>query len=122
MIDNVAAAFERERDMTDGQWDEQFKRFLKRTGEDLKRVGNDMRTEAQRLMKEVSDPSKQKKVREGLKELGALARKAAEEVASVVEAGVKTIANFVPAVKKTGVERERFAKVVKKLGERPAAG
>ena len=75
--------------MTDGPWDDQFKRFLKKTGEDLKRVGADMRVEAQRLMKEVRDPERQKKVKEGLKDLGQMARKAAEEVASAVETGVK---------------------------------
>jgi hypothetical protein len=75
--------------MTDGQWDDQFKKFLKKTGEDLKRVGADMRVEAQRLMKEVRDPERQKKVKEGLKDLGVMARKAAEEVATAVEAGVK---------------------------------
>lgn len=75
--------------MTDGPWDDQFKKFLKKTGEDLKRVGADMRVEAQRLMKEVRDPERQQKVKAGLKDLGVMARKAAEEVASAVEAGVK---------------------------------
>ncbi|MHB8879663.1 MAG: transcriptional regulator [Myxococcaceae bacterium] len=75
--------------MPESQWDEQLKRFLKKTGEDLKRAGADIKVEAQRLMKEVQDPARQKKVKEGLKDLGNMAKKAAEEVATVVEAGVK---------------------------------
>lgn len=75
--------------MAESQWDEQLKRFLKKTGEDLKRAGADIKVEAQKLIKEVQDPARQKKVKEGLRDLGTMAKKAAEEVATAVEAGVK---------------------------------
>ncbi len=75
--------------MVDTQWDEQLKQFLKRTGEDFKRAGADIRAEAQRLVKEVQDPERQAKMKEGLRELGSMARKAAEEVATAVETGVR---------------------------------
>jgi ribosomal protein L22 len=75
--------------MSDSPWDLKMKAFLKKTGEDFKRFGNDVKSEAQKLMSEVQDPARQQKLREGLKDVGVWARKTAEEVAKVVETGVK---------------------------------
>ncbi|MEW6433644.1 MAG: transcriptional regulator [Myxococcota bacterium] len=75
--------------MGDSAWDLKVKAFLKKTGEDFKRFGKDVRAEAQRLMTEVKDPERQAKLREGLREVGHWARKAAEDVATVMETGVK---------------------------------
>jgi hypothetical protein len=75
--------------MSDSQWDLKMKAFLKKAGEDFKRFGNDVKVEAQKLMSEVQDPARQEKLREGLKDVGVWARKAAEDVAKVVETGVK---------------------------------
>lgn len=75
--------------MSDSQWDLKMKAFLKKTGEDFKRFGNDVKEEAQKLMSEVQDPARQQKLREGLKDVGVWARKAADEVATMVETGVK---------------------------------
>jgi hypothetical protein len=75
--------------MGENQWDDKVKAFLKRTGEDLKKAGSDIRTEAEKLMKEVQEPSTQEKVKEGLKTFSHWARKTAEEVATVVETGMK---------------------------------
>jgi hypothetical protein len=75
--------------MSDSQWDLKMKAFLKKTGEDFKRFGNDVKVEAQKLMAEVQDPARQEKLREGLKDVGTWARKAAEDVATMVETGVK---------------------------------
>jgi hypothetical protein len=69
-------------------WEERVRAFLKRTGEELKRAGGEIRNEAELLMKEVQDPDVQRKVKTGLKEFGGWARKTAEEVAEVVEQGV----------------------------------
>ncbi len=74
----------------DSQWDDRLRSFLKKTQQDLKRAGNDMRVEAERLLKEVKDPERQAKVKAGLKDFGAWARKTAEDVAGLVETGVKT--------------------------------
>lgn len=73
----------------DGEWDRKMKAFLKKTGEDFKRFGSDVKQEAQRLMAEVNDPARQQKMREGLKEVGDWAKKTADEVANLVETGVK---------------------------------
>jgi hypothetical protein len=75
--------------MNDGQWDSKLKGFLKKTGEDFKRFGNDVKGEAQKLMAQAQDPKRQEQVREGLKEVGTWAKKTAEEVATLVEKGVK---------------------------------
>jgi hypothetical protein len=74
---------------SDSQWDERLKSFLKKTQTDLKRAGNDMRVEAEKLLKEVKDPERQAKVKAGLKDFGSWARKTAEDVAGLVETGVK---------------------------------
>lgn len=75
--------------MNDSQWDAKLKTFLKKAGDDFKRFGADVKEEAQKLLTEVQDPSKQEKLREGLKEVGLWAKKTAEEVAALVETGVK---------------------------------
>jgi len=75
--------------MSDSAWDTKMKAFLQKTSADLKRLGRDVKEEAQKLMTEVKDPEKQAKLREGLKDVGHWARKAAEDVATVMETGVK---------------------------------
>lgn len=74
---------------TDAEWDLKLKTFLKRTGDDFKRAATDVKKEAERLMKEVQDPERQAKVREGVQEASVWARKTAQELASLVEVGVK---------------------------------
>lgn len=75
--------------MNDSQWDAKLKTFLKKTGDDFKRFGKDVQSEAQKLMTEVQDPARQQKLRDGLKDVGVWAKKTAEEVATLVETGVK---------------------------------
>lgn len=71
--------------MSDESWDEQFKQFLRKTGEDFRRASGDIRTEAQRLLDAAVDPEKQQRVRDRLNELTLWARKAAQGVAGAVE-------------------------------------
>jgi hypothetical protein len=75
--------------MNDSQWDAKLKSFLKKTGDDFKRFGADVKEEAQKLLTEVQDPKRQQKLRDGLKDVGVWAKKTAEEVATLVETGVK---------------------------------
>ena len=70
--------------MSDESWDEQFKRFLRKTGEDFRRTGAEITTEAQKLVDAAMDPEKQQKVRDRLNELGVWARKTAQGVAGAV--------------------------------------
>jgi hypothetical protein len=75
--------------MSGSAWDLKVKAFLKKAGDDFRRFGRDVKEEAQKLLNEVKDPERQAKLREGLKEVGHWARKAAEDVATVMENGVK---------------------------------
>lgn len=71
--------------MNDESWDEQFKRFLRKTGEDFRRTGAEITAEAQKLVEAAMDPAKQQKVRDRLNELGVWARRTAQGVAGAVE-------------------------------------
>lgn len=75
--------------MANSNWEEQFKVFLKRAGDDLKRMGEDIRTEAGRLATDLKDPERQKKMREGLQDVGQWARRTANDVADLVEKGAQ---------------------------------
>lgn len=90
--------------MSDNQWDLKLKAFLKKTGEDFKRFGGEVKQEAQRLINEVQtevkDPQRQQQLRDTLADLGKWANKTADEVATVVEGGVK----------KAGAAAESFMK------------
>lgn len=74
---------------TGSDWDSKFKGFLKKAGDDFKRAATDVKKEAERLMKEVKDPERQARVREGVQEASVWAKKTAEQLASLVEVGVK---------------------------------
>lgn len=71
--------------MSDQSWEEQFKHFLRRTGEDFRRASEDIKAEAQKLLDAAMDPAKQQRVRDRLNELTLWARKAAQGVAGAVE-------------------------------------
>ena len=75
--------------MNDSQWDAKLKSFLKKTGDDFKRFGAEVKDEAQKLLTEVQDPARQQKLRDGLKDIGVWAKKTAEETATLVETGLK---------------------------------
>ena len=71
--------------MTDESWEEHFKQFLRKTGEDFRRAGEDIKAEAQKLVDAAMDPAKQQQVRNRLSELSVWARKTAQNVAGAVE-------------------------------------
>jgi hypothetical protein len=71
--------------MSDESWEEQFRQFLRKTGEDFRRTGEDIRAEAQKLLDAAMDPEKQQRVRERLNDLTVWARKTAHDVAGAVE-------------------------------------
>lgn len=71
------------------EWDAKFRGFLKKAGEDFKRAAGDVKKEAEKLMKEVQDPERQAKVRAGVQEASVWARKTAEQLATLMEDGVK---------------------------------
>src|SRR5436853_6524621 len=71
--------------MTDESWDEQFRQFLRKTGEDFRRASGEVGAEAQRLLDAAMDPEKQQRVRDRLNELSTWARKTAQGVAGAME-------------------------------------
>jgi hypothetical protein len=71
--------------MSDENWEEQFRQFLRKTGDDFRRTGEDIKAEAQKLFDAAMDPEKQQKVRDRLNELTLWARKTAHGVAGAVE-------------------------------------
>jgi hypothetical protein len=71
--------------MNDESWDEQFKRFLRKTGEDFRRTGEDIKAEAQKLVDAAMDPEKQQRVRDRLNELGVWAQRTAHGVAGAMQ-------------------------------------
>lgn len=75
--------------MPDTPWDSKLKAFLKKTGDDFRRAGADIKQEAERLLAEAKDPVRAKKIKEGLTEVSSWAKKTAEELAGYVETGVK---------------------------------
>jgi hypothetical protein len=70
-------------------WDDRVKAFLRKTGEEFRRFSHDVQQDARRLVDEARDPQRQKRMKEGLAEVGSWVRKTAEDVATVMEEGVK---------------------------------
>lgn len=109
--------------MPDNHWDDQFKAFLKRAQDDLRRMGQDIRDEAQKLVAQVQDPGTQGKVREGLRELWASARRTAEDVAGLVEKSADRAENAFRSIR-GGTSNGRKRASSKSVGarKRPAGG
>lgn len=93
--------------MSDSPWDLKLKAFLKKTGDDFKRFGAEVKQEAQRLVTEVQtevkDPQRQQQLRDTLADVGKWASKTADEVATVVEGGIKKAGDSVNTFMKDNV-------------------
>ena len=71
--------------MSDESWEEQFRHFLRKTGEDFRRASEDVKAEAQRLLDAAMDPQRQQRVRDRLAELSRWAQKTAHGMAGAME-------------------------------------
>lgn len=93
--------------MSDSPWDLKLKAFLQKTGDDFKRFGAEVKQEAQRLVTEVQtevkDPQRQQQLRDALADVGKWASKTADEVATVVEGGIKKAGQSVNSFMKDNV-------------------
>ena len=90
--------------MSDENWDDRFKQFLRRTGEDFRRASEDIRAEAQRLVDAAMDQERQQRVRDRLNELSQWAQRTAEGVAGAMnEAATKAQSAFQQATDKVAV-------------------
>lgn len=132
--------------MADNEWKTQMMSFLKKAGEDMKRVGQDVKTETARLMEELKNPEKQEAARAKLNELGNWAKKTAENAASMAEVAMKkvedslsTATDFVsdkvgqgglrhdtpvdtPAQQPAEAASEKPRKATKTVGRKPSGG
>jgi len=68
--------------MTEKQWDQQILDFLKKTGDQI-------RGETEKILTEIRDPQNQQRMRESLNEFGAWAKQTAEEAALLMESALK---------------------------------
>lgn len=68
--------------MTDKQWDQQILDFLKKTGEQI-------RGETEKILAEIRDPQNQQRMRDSLTEFSSWAKQTAEEAASLMESALK---------------------------------
>jgi len=95
--------------MSEESWDEQFKQFLRKTGDDFRRAGEEVRAEAQRLLDAAMDQQKQQRVRDRLNELTVWARRSGEAMAgAMTDAANKAENAFLTATEKVS---EATAKV-----------
>jgi hypothetical protein len=72
--------------MAQQAWDDKLTDFLKAAGEELRRTGEEIKAETQRLLDEVTDPEMQAKMKERIQQLGQMAKQTAVEAAAKVQA------------------------------------
>jgi hypothetical protein len=77
------------------KWEKQFMDFIKRAGQDLKRTGEEIKVEAQRLIDEVRDPARQAKVKDTLKDLRDKAVSITKDAGEMLEGAVKKVEGVV---------------------------
>jgi hypothetical protein len=87
--------------MNESEWDKKLKGFLDKTGRDLKRLGRDVKEEAEKLMQDVKDPVRQERLK---KEVTGLAMRVADDVTSLVDVGVKKAESALGEAQKRAAE------------------
>jgi hypothetical protein len=99
---------------TEKPWNERLMDSLRQTGENI-------RTEAQKLMSELNDPASGERVKQRLAEMGDWAKKTAEDAAGVVDQAAKKVEEAINAaaakarsVRKPAKKKAKAAKRVKK--------
>jgi hypothetical protein len=90
--------------MAEQAWDEKLTDFLKSAGEELRRTGEELKAETQRLLDEVADSEMQAKMKERIHQLGQMAKKTAAEASAKLQetfgSKPKKAAKKKPAAKK----------------------
>jgi hypothetical protein len=71
--------------MAQQPWDEKLTDFLRSAGEELRRTGEELKAETQRLLDEVTDPELQAKLKEGINERWKMAKKTAIDVSGKLQ-------------------------------------
>ncbi len=94
------------------KWNRQILDYIKRTGEEIK-------GETQRILEEIRNPENQQKVRDRLNEFGAWAKDTADEAASLVGTAVKTAESAFARRAKPTRPHKKSVKSTRKPGRRP---
>jgi hypothetical protein len=71
--------------MAEQAWDQKLTDFLKAAGDELRRTGEELKAETQRLLDEVSDSEMQAKMKERIHQLGKMAKKTAAEASAKLQ-------------------------------------
>jgi len=94
--------------MPEQQWDEKLLEYVRRTGEDLKRTGEEFLDQAQRTFDDLRDPAQQERLKARVAELRTWAMSKFEEARSRAEDAL-------------GIERPKAAPTRSAKTRRPAA-
>ena len=94
--------------MAEPQWDDRLLEFVRKTGEDLKRTGEELLGEAQKTIDELRDPAQQERLKDRVAELRTWAKSKFLEARSRAEEAL-------------GVERPKAAPTRSAKTRRPAA-
>src|SRR6185295_19329653 len=97
-----------EDEMPEQQWDEKLLEYVRRTGEDLKRTGEEFLDQAQRTFDDLRDPAQQERLKARVAELRTWAKSKFEEARSRAEDAL-------------GIERPKAAPTRSTKTRRPAA-
>ena len=94
--------------MPEQQWDEKLLEYVRRTGEDLKRTGEEFLDQAQRTFEDLRDPAQQERLKARVAELRTWAMSKFEEARNRAEDAL-------------GIERPKAAPTRSATTRRPAA-
>ena len=94
--------------MPEPQWDERLLEYVRKTGEDLKRTGEEFLDQAQRTFDDIRDPAQQERLKARVAELRTWAMSKFEEARSRAEDAL-------------GIERPKAAPARSAKTRRPAA-
>jgi hypothetical protein len=100
---------------TEKPWNEKLMETLRQTGDNI-------RTEAQKLMNELSDPANHERVKQGLAEMGDWAKKTAEEAATAVDQTAKKVEAAISAATRRAGKARKPAKPARKAPKKAKKG
>jgi len=98
--------------MPEQQWDDRLLEYVRKTGEDLKRTGEEFLDQAQRTIDEFRDPAQQERLKARVAELRTWAKTKFEEARSRAEEALG-IERPKPAPTRSGTTRRPAAKKAK---------
>ncbi len=69
-------------------WDQKMMDYLKAAGEELRRTGEELKAESQRVLDEMTDPEMRTRLKERLHQLGQAAKKTAAEASAKLQEAI----------------------------------